>query len=242
MKHIEVISLIYKSTRYLDFIVEQLSQFATSYDDFQVTYRIVANDATDRVKNHLSQKSIPYSIFDNADPNEYYINRVYKAYNYAGQTSKADYVCFVNSDMGFSPNWLKNLSKNIADDRILTSRLVESGKMPSGAYGITANFGNTPESYQQDGFIRYAQSISDNCLARGGLFMPLLISQKLFCETGGFPAGNIYCDGVGTCTGGPIKSGDAYYFYDVLESKYGICHYTSFDSIVYHFQEGEKDE
>ena len=37
------------------------------------------------------------------------------------------------------------------------------------------------------------------------------------------------------------KAGDAYYFQDILEKKYGMKHVTVFDSPVYHIIEGEKD-
>ena len=55
-----------------------------------------------------------------------------------------------------------------------------------------------------------------------------------------YPNGNIYHDGVGTL-GRFVKSGDAYYFDDVLTLKYNMKHMTVFDSLVYHIQEGEKD-
>jgi len=31
-------------------------------------------------------------------------------------------------------------------------------------------------------------------------------------------------------------------FEEILEKKYGMTHITALDSLVYHFQEGEKDE
>lgn len=55
-----------------------------------------------------------------------------------------------------------------------------------------------------------------------------------------YPEGNIYDDGIGTL-GRFVKSGDAYYFDDILRVKYNMKHITVFDSLVYHIQEGEKD-
>ena len=233
MQTIEVISLIYKSISFCDFIVSQLRQYAVSFEGFDVTWRIVANDATSQVINHLKSNNIPHSVFTNPNPNEYYLNRVYRAWNYGGSSSSGDYICFVNSDMAFSPNWLENLTKHISDDKILTSRLVESGKMPSGKYGISHYFGNTPGSFKESEWLEYSKKISENSIHPGGLYMPFLIKKKLFVDSGMYPEGNVYH------LGAIIKSGDTYFFEDVLKQKFNIDHYTVFDSLVYHFQEGE---
>jgi hypothetical protein len=207
-----------------------------------VSFRLVANDPTTALELYLKKLDIPHTIFRNQDPNEYYINRVYKAWNKAGSTSSAEYICFVNSDMAFSPNWLKNLIKHLTPNRILTSRLVESGKMPSGTHGISKYFGNTPQSYDERAFLEFAEQISNDATSPSGLYMPLLIQKDLFTKSGGYPPGNIYTDGIGTCNGPVVKSGDAYYFEDNLKINFGTSHCTVFDSIVYHFQEGELDE
>ena len=38
------------------------------------------------------------------------------------------------------------------------------------------------------------------------------------------------------------KAGDDYFFHNVLEAKHNMKHITVFNSLVYHIQEGEKDE
>jgi len=243
MPTVEVISLVYKSINYANFIVDQLTRYAVDFDDWKVSFRLVANDPTPELEQHLKKIGVSHTIFRNQDPNEYYMNRVYKAWNEAGVTSNADYLCFVNSDMGFSPNWLKNLAGWIAPDRdrILTSRLVESGKMHSGLYGVLKHLGNTPQSYDEPVFLVVAKQMSLDGMLPDGLYMPLLISKDLFVRSGGYPHGNIYADGVGTCNGPVVKSGDAYYF-ERLKTEFDVSHFTVFDSIVYHFQEGELDE
>jgi hypothetical protein len=242
VKTIEVVSLIYKSIDYANFIVDQLSRYAVDFDDWKVNFRLVANDPTVALERHLKEIGVNHTVFRNQNPNEYYMNRVYKAWNAAGMTSNADYVCFVNSDMAFSPNWLKNLVKHIAPDRVLTSRLVEAGKMPSGLYGISKYFGNTPQSYSEQAFLGFTAQVSEDEIQPNGLYMPLLISRELFSGSNGYPLGNVYADGVGTCNGPVIKSGDVYYFEDNLRTNFGVSHFTVFDSVVYHFQEGELDE
>jgi hypothetical protein len=70
--------------------------------------------------------------------------------------------------------------------------------------------------------------------------MPCVLEKKRFLESGMYPEGNIYNNGIGNL-GNFVKSGDAYYFDDILSSRYGMKHVTIFDSLVYHIQEGEKD-
>ena len=71
--------------------------------------------------------------------------------------------------------------------------------------------------------------------------MPCVFETQRFIESKMYPEGNIYHNGIGKL-GIMIKSGDAYYFQNILENKYDMKHITVFDSLVYHIQEGEKDE
>jgi hypothetical protein len=57
-----------------------------------------------------------------------------------------------------------------------------------------------------------------------------------------YPEGNVYSGGIGAYKTTFMRSGDEYYFNDILGKKYGMRQVTAFDSIVYHIQEGEKDE
>ena len=74
----------------------------------------------------------------------------------------------------------------------------------------------------------------------GGLYMPCIFDKSRFVESGMYPNGNIYSDGVGTLNGF-VQSGDDWYF-NKLINEYGMKHITVFDSLVYHVQEGEKSE
>ena len=75
--------------------------------------------------------------------------------------------------------------------------------------------------------------------------MPLLIRKKHFEMAGGYPEGQVV---VGSNIYDPIiaKWGEACISGDtVLMQKlhaHGIIHQTVFDSVVYHFQWGEKDD
>lgn len=239
-RNVEVISLIFKSSNYLDLIYNEMKSSKSDVEGWDVTFRIVANDATPEIIEKLKTLDIPYTIYNDPYPNDYYLNRVYRCWNYAGKTSDADNICFVNSDMVFSEGWLVNLLKHHDGTNIPCSRLVESGKMTSGLHAISVNFGRTPLEINYTAWDEAVKQIKQPFTLRGGLYMPCVFEKDRFIESGMYPEGNIYDNGIGTL-GHFVKSGDAYYFQDILENKYGMQHVTVFDSVVYHIQEGEKD-
>jgi hypothetical protein len=241
--NVEIISLIYKSTKYLNLIVKELNEDYCKVEGYDIGIRVVANDATEKVLAALQPAGVPYSIYNDPKPNDYYLNRVYRCWNYAGKTSNYDNICFVNSDMIFSNGWLSNLLKHHNNKNIPCSRLVESGKMLSGRNAIgNKNFGRTPEEIDFDSWYLFANEIKKSELHIGGLYMPCLFSKQRFIESGMYPEGNIYQDGrAGSMHGNVILSGDDYYF-RLLSKRFGMSHVTVFDSLVYHIQEGEMDE
>lgn len=242
-KNIEVVGMIYKSTQYLDLLCAELQKsYTLNVDGWKVGIRIVANDATEQVLEALKTCGVPYSIYNDKKPQDYYLNRVYRCWNYCGTSSKYDNICFVNSDMVFSDNWLSNLLRHHNGVNIPCSRLVESGKLLSGTYGISQDFGRHANHIDRSGWEVFVAKNVANQIHSNGLFMPCVFEKMRFVESRKYPEGNIYRDGIGTRNGDVIKSGDAYYFYDILTSQFGMRHITVFDSLVYHIQEGEKDE
>lgn len=247
---IEVISLIFKSPKYLHSIIEEFNK--TNHGEHNVKFRIVANDATESIKTEINKisdefKNIKFTIFNNINSNEYYINRVYKAYNFAAQTCEYENLVFANSDFLIHPEWIINLAKHHDGINIPTSTLIESGKLLSGKNAISYNCGQNLESFKRNEFLSLCDHLknksekSNQKYKNGGLFMPVIFNTEMFIKNGMFPEGNIYIDGVGTCNGYPIKAGDAFFFSE-LEQKYNMKHITVSDSFVYHIQEGEKDE
>jgi hypothetical protein len=240
-KNIEIISLIFKSLDYLDLIYKELKSDNCKVDGWDVGIRIVANDATQEVLDKLKELDIPYTIYNDIKPNDYYLNRVYRCWNYAGITSEYDNICFVNSDMVFSKDWLTNLLKHHNGVNIPTSRLVESGKMMSGTHGISFNCGRHPKNIDFELWNRFSEHTKKNQIHENGLFMPCVFEKNRFIDSGLYPEGNIYKDGIGTLhQDGVIQSGDDWYFRK-LENEYKMNHITVYDSLVYHIQEGEKD-
>jgi hypothetical protein len=239
-KTIEIIALIFKSVDYLDLIYNEMKSDNCKVDGWDISLRIVANDATPQVIDKLKSLDIPYSIYNDPKPNDYYLNRVYRCWNFAGETSKAENICFVNSDMVFSKDWLSNLLKHHDGINIPCSRLVESGKMLSGTHGVSYNCGRGPKDIDYKLWENVVAKTKIDVLKYGGLYMPCIFNTQRFIESGMYPEGNIYQDGIGTLNGF-VQSGDDWYF-KKLEKEYNMKHVTVFDSLVYHIQEGEKDE
>lgn len=239
-KNIEIIALIFKSTTYLDLLYNELKSDKCKAEGWDVSVRIVANDATEAVIDKLKTLDIPYTIYNDNNPSDYYLNRVYRCWNSAGFNSNSDNICFINSDMVFSDGWLINLLKHHNGSNVPCSRLIESGKMLSGQHAVSSNCGRTPSEIDYSKWESTVKELTNNSVRDGGLFMPCVFETKRFIESGMYPEGNIYTNGIGTL-GGFVKSGDAYYFDDVLAKKYNMKHITVFDSLVYHIQEGEKD-
>jgi hypothetical protein len=242
--HVSIVSLIYKSNEWLEFVLKQVFIFTELEKN---EFFFVANDPYDPVVDYLRKNRIQHKIHNNSDAqkNEWYINNVYRAWNFAGKESKGRQILFINSDMAFTSDWLCNLLKSCEENICLTSRLVESGKLRSGIYGVEKNFGRLPSHYLQSNFISYKQSTQENKILIHGLYMPLLIKREHFLKIGMFPEGNITVGSdiwnpkIGTINT-PVVPGDQV-FMEKLRQK-NIHHQTVFDSIVYHFQCGEMDE
>lgn len=239
--NITYVCLIYKSIKWLKFFYEQFLKYTDMKNN---EFYFIANDAVDEVKEYLTCNRIPHYIYNNNESQrkEFYINNVYRAYNYSAKVARGDYLVFLNSDMCFSKNWAENLFGGLNGSNCVCSRLVESGKMTSGLYGIGRNFGYICEEYNEQGFNNYADSISENVIKDSGLYMPLLIRKDDFIKVNGYPEGNISqnCDmwnPIITQKGEPCRTGDFILMQKL--SQIGIKHQTVFNSIVYHFQAGE---
>jgi hypothetical protein len=252
-REVEVIAMVYKSTKFLDFIVDQLGNFQPDYSDIKYYYRIVANDPTPAVIASLEAKFkcgdiTAFDIYNDLNPDDYYLNRVYRAWNYCVNSSKRENVILVNSDMAFSDGWIEALFQHHDGINIPCSRLVESGKLevgcgiPNRGWATAMNFGTHPDNFNSASWLGSANISRVDRAEPNGLYMPCLFNVERFKEAGGYPEGNIYDTGIGKFGDRFIKSGDDYFFHDVLEKQFNMKHITVFDSLVYHMQEGEKDE
>lgn len=238
---ITVVCLIYKSTGWAQFVYEQFVKY--TYEK-KVEFYFVVNNGLPGVAEYLTQNYIPFYEFNSgsSDDNEWYINKVYRAYNYGATKARGKYLVFINSDMAFSPFWLDALRANYDGNNCLVPRLVESGRLRSGKYGVERNFGFTPNTYKEKSFIKFYQKNKMEILAEGGLYMPLFIDKRQFESVGGYPEGNVnpssdFVSPVIVKKGEPHITGDRFLI-DKLKNA-GVRHQTVFSSLVYHFQMGE---
>jgi len=237
--------LIYKSTKWLQFVYDQFMKHTVMKDGDEFFF--VANDACDDVLQYLQHNNIKHYIHQNTDKqrDEWYINNVYRAFNECTKRANGDCIIFLNSDFAFSPNWNTNLINKLSENNCVVSRLIERGVMSSGKYGIELNLGNNYNDYNENAFLQVVEQIKENKLYEGGLYMPLLIHKKHLEMVGHFPEGNVRhgCDifnPVIAKKGEQLLSGD-FVLMEKLK-RINVKHMTAFDSIIYHFQEGEKRE
>ena len=228
---VTLVSLVYRDTRWLRWMMESVDRAATRID---YRWLIVANDATDEVIEDVRRGGYDSIDFRNEDPNEYYINRVYRAWNEGVAAATTPLVVMLNSDMAASDYWLDELLFHKQEDWMVvpTSLLVESGRIPSAMPEYVRDFGVTPEGFHKKGWESHAADLYDRGRGKieepGRLYMPILVDRQEFFDVGGYPEGNP-----------PGTTGDK----DLI-ARYaaeGYRHVTAMGSIVYHVQTAEMD-
>ena len=250
-KNIEIVSLVFKSTDYLKSIVEEFLRDYSQAEGWEVGFRVIGNDATDEVVKKMNQYELELppnfkmDYYHNINPNKFYMKRVYDAWNYCVQSTKYDNICLTGSDHIWSEDWLKNLLKHHDGTNIPACRLVESGKMDCGINCINASktfdepLGFTPMEFDRKRWEIFTDQIREDRIEasnpdkRAG-YMPVVFETKRFLEAGGYQSER-------------YSISNPYFMPDVelfkkLELEYKMRHVNVFDSLVYHIQEGEKDE
>jgi len=221
---IEVVGMIYRSPAFRDFL--EIQMYQQGWGIGGVKYRTVANDPVPGL--NLTDGT---DIYHDPNSEDHYLSRVYRCWNYCVESSDAEYVCLVNSDMAFSPGWLEALERRLDGKTLPCSRLVEPGFLRPGQHAIEIDLGRDPRSFPMDSWYRLAADLREDRTEPGGLFMPCVIHRDAFLAVGGYPEGNE------RSTSGQVVSGDAFLFAK-MQSK-GFQQVTCFDSLVYHMQEGE---
>ncbi len=234
---ITVALLIYKSPAYLDFVMKSLLEHPS--EDHEVEYLIVCNDATTEViikaseyaseLTHNYEPKIRVVSHRNENPNDWWIQNVYNAWNRCLSECDTEAICFVNSDMAFTDGWLDTLATFDLTKYIPTSRLVESGRMPSITGLISKNFGQTLADFDRDGFEKFASEVAEIDIRPNGAYMPSLFNTQILKDAGGWQKNR------GNWPGDKIT-------FAILKQKFGMDHLMVCDSIAYHFQRGESVE
>lgn len=246
---ITLISLIYAGVDWLEFQYSELLKLQAEFANGDVEILFVANDASDEVINFLIQNDIPYVVAPGrSHANEWYINSVYRAYNFGVQHAKGDYVLLTNSDMAYSPGFLTSLYSQANEMKYLCAGLMESGRLKSADGAVSRNLGKTLRTFNRRKFESISRKLLRQETISGGLYMPCLINKYKFLEFGGYPEGNLTPEGFQSYVsngqkvyadfGNPCIPGD--YAFAQKSSKIGYKHQTYWGSIAYHFQEGEK--
>jgi hypothetical protein len=233
---VTVCVLIYRSPAWLSFVLEGLA-WARNRTPYRVM--IVGNDAEPQV---METGRVDVD-FRNIDPSEYYLNRVYRAWNAAVEAAETEMVILLNSDMYVSDYWLDALvDEKLRDPMTLPcSLLVESGRIHSAMPEYVKDFWTTPDTFRSDEWTAHAASIRQPGKTESGrLFMPVLVNKDEFKRVGGYPIGNVVRPkDHQTVPGGKIViiSGDKDLFsrYEAIGFKWVTC----LGSVVYHAQEGE---
>ena len=72
----------YKSINYANFVLDSFKKH-TNFEGGNIDFLFIVNDPNEKLINYFDEKKIPYLLIRNNDPNEYYLNRVYRAWNFA---------------------------------------------------------------------------------------------------------------------------------------------------------------
>lgn len=221
---VTLVVLVYRSLRWLDFCMAGVEAAGA-----RARYRwlVVANDATKEVQ---ADPRIDID-FHNNDPSEFYINRVYRAWNAGVLEAPTPLVVMLNSDMWPSAGWLDALLDIKRDNprTVPTSLLVESGRLPSAMPERVHNFGMNPDEFDATAFSTLAATLHrERAIEAGRLFMPILVDRQEFIDIGMYPEGNP-----------PGTTGDKDLIRRYAEA--GFRHVTALGSVVYHVQCGEQE-
>jgi len=248
---ISIAALIYRSAAFADALVKSLMEFTPHLHNGRARFFFVANDATPQLLAHLDRKGYAYVRQTNTTRTDdellkmgyagpEYIHRVYRGYNRAIQESNEQMV-LLNSDMQFSPGWLEGLEQFWNPNLVLTSTLVErwqakfGDKNAPGAanYFIERDFGDHPSRFDAAGFYAFSKFMAKPELRQGRHYASIMLSRTKALETGLYPEGNLFAPW-------GVYSGDQAFFARLRAN--GVNHAESAASIVYHFNEGEKED
>jgi hypothetical protein len=233
---VTICSLIYKSSEYADFFLRGIKKWTPKGYNFY----FIANDPTDELLRHMEKNNIPFFLHRNKNPKEWYVPRVYRAWNCAVEKCETPIIVLLNSDMYPSPEWLEGLLKYLNKKTFVTSTLIEPGHragLPVFQGMFKGNFGISPKTFNERAFLEEAKRLRwEGARRNPGPYMPLAIYKDVFIKAGKFPEGNLG----GTGLSNPGIPGDKIFF-DKLEIM-GVKHLVSMESIVYHIKEGEDSE
>ena len=245
---ITIICLIYQSPEYARFVFDNIHRHTPELSNGKAKFLFIANDPTKEMVDYLSVSNMPYVLNYNRvyTENELfrmgyafpeYINRVYSGYNFGIKYANTPIVTLINSDNAFSEGWLFNMYKRLNPKTVVSSTLVQPHEFinpKNGSKCKVFNCGNSISNFDEEKFIDYSGRIREDSWSVGNPFMPLMLYKSQAKIVNYYPEGNLHAGNYNHI----LFTGD-HAFINKLESV-GVQHITTNDSIVYHFQEGEK--
>lgn len=250
MEKISIISLIYQSPEYAEFVYSNILKYTPELHTGEAIFYFVANDATDEVIKYLNEKHYPYLVNHNKQHTDdelfamgcafpEYIHRVYAGYNFGIKMADTPIIMLINSDHCFSPDWLINLKKWLTPERAVSPRMWQPHVFPNPINGTKCEvfgFGNSISTFQEDSFLKRAAQLKSNTISEGNAFMPVMLYKDSIEKVGYFPNGNLHDGSYDKIW----RTGDTDFFIKLSEN--GVKHITSNDSIIYHFDCGEREK
>ena len=249
MVKVSIISLIYCSSKYADWIHDSVHRFTPMLATGEAEFYFIANDPTEDLLKHLREKKFTFYLNMNERKTDEelfrmgygtpeYIHRVYRGFNEGIRKAQGEIVVLLNSDNCASPDWLENLIKYVGPDTIVTSQLVERSHPKHGVFpgAYHAEFGNHPENFNETAFLAFVERFKVTGIIEGGSYMPCAVYKENALKVGLYPEGNI----AGKTFDDVIEYGDECFYHKLADA--GISHVTALDSISYHFKEGEMDD
>jgi len=250
MEKISIICLIYQSCEYAEFFYNNLVTHTPELQSGEAEFLFVANDAKSTVLHFLDELCYPHVINNNPHYTEQelfakgyafpeYMSRVYMGYNFGMRYSDNPIMMLVSSDNCFSPNWLQNLKKRLTHQNIVSPRLIQPQITFPNPINHTEcevyEFGRGIDDFNELAFLQKVSEISNDSESIGNAFMPLMIYKANAELIGYYPEGNLHNGAYEWIN----RTGDTEFYLRLAEK--GIKHITSNDSIVYHFNEGERN-
>ena len=249
MVTVSIVSLIYRSRKYADWVYESVHEFTPSLKRGVADFFFVANDPTEDLLAHLEHKGYPHVVNTNPRRTEdelfklgygmpEYMHRVYRGYNKGITSAAGEVVVLVNSDNYFSPDWLENLLKYLSPRTVVCSKLVErlhpDHTVFPGVYHC--EFGSHPENFDREAFLTFCEKVKTTGVQLGGSYMPCAFYKRRAAQVGLYPEGNI-----AKSSFNDVRAyGDEVFFGKL--SRIGVRHVTAMDSVVYHTKEGEAED
>ena len=158
-------------------------------------------------------------------------------YNYGIKVSRNPIVALISSDNCFSPGWLQNLKKRLTMQTVVSPKIIQPSWFTNPINGTECEikpFGTGWESYNEKAFLEQVKSESSDSISIGNAFMPLMCYRDNIEKIGYYPEGNLHNGSYQTV----LRTGDTEFYLRL--ANIGVNHIQSNDSVVYHFNEGEK--